>query len=51
MTLTGEEYARLTFDELHERICTALRGNRSPIVAEAFLPDGTKKIFRGKKIE
>jgi hypothetical protein len=39
----------MTFDELHERICDALRGNRSPIIAEAFLAEGTKKIIRGKK--
>jgi hypothetical protein len=49
LLLTGEEYARLTFDDLHERICDALRGNRSPVVAEVLLPDGTQKIIRGKK--
>ena len=49
LVLTGKEYERMTFDELHERICDALRGNRSPIIAEAFLADGTKKIIRGKK--
>jgi hypothetical protein len=47
--LTGEEYARITFEELHQRICDALRGNRSPVVAEVFLPDGTRKIIRGRK--
>lgn len=49
LVLTGEEYARITFEELHNRICDVLRGNRSPIVAEVFLPDGTKKVIRGKK--
>lgn len=49
LVLTGEEYARITFDELHRRICDALRGNRSPVVAEVFLPDGTRKIIRGRK--
>ena len=49
LVLTGKEYERMTFDELHERICDALRGNRSPIIAEAFLADGKKKIVRGKK--
>ena len=49
LLLTGEEYARMTFDELHQRICDALRGNRSPVVAEVFLPDGTHRIVRGKK--
>jgi len=47
LLLTGEEYARMTFDELHQRICDALRGNRSPIVAEVHLPDGTHRIIRG----
>jgi hypothetical protein len=49
LVLTGEEYARITFEELHRRICDVLRGNRSPIVAEAFLTDGTRKIIRGRK--
>ena len=49
LLLTGEEYARMTFDELHQRICDALRGNRSPVAAEVFLPDGTHRIIRGKK--
>ncbi len=47
--LTGEEYSRTTFEELHQRTCDALRGNRSPIVAEIFLPDGRHKIIRGGK--
>lgn len=49
LMLTGEEYARITFDELHQRLCDALRGNRSPIVAEVLLPDGTHKIIRNRK--
>jgi hypothetical protein len=49
LVLTGEEYARIGFADLHERICDALRGNRPPVVAEAFLPDGTHRILRQKK--
>jgi hypothetical protein len=49
LMLTGEEYSRITFEELHQRICDALRGNRSPVVAEVFLPDGKHKIIRGRK--
>ena len=49
LVLTGEEYTRIAFEELHQRICDALRGNRSPVVAEVFLPDGTRKIIRGRK--
>jgi len=36
-------------EELHRRICDALRGNRSPVVAEVLLPDGTHKIIRERK--
>jgi hypothetical protein len=39
----------MTFEKLHERICGALRGNRSPIVMEVLLPDGSHQIVRGKK--
>lgn len=49
LVLTGEEYARIAFQDLHERICGALRGNRSPVAMEVFLPDGTHKIIRQKK--
>jgi hypothetical protein len=49
LVLTGQEYARMSFDELHERICDALRGNRSPVAMEVLLPDGTHRIIRGKK--
>ena len=49
LLLTGEEYARMTFDELHQRICDALRANRSPVVAEVFLSDGTHRIIRAQK--
>ena len=47
--LTGAEYDRITFEELHQQICDALRGNRSPVVAEVLLPDGTHKIIRARK--
>ncbi len=46
LTLTGEEYSRITFAELHERICDVLRGNRAPVIAEIFNPDGSTKIIR-----
>ena len=49
LVLTGAEYARIRFADLHERICGALRGNRAPIVAEVLLPDGTSKIVRGTR--
>jgi hypothetical protein len=48
LMLTGEEYARITFEDLHERLCTALRGNCAPVVAEVFRPDGTKLLIRDR---
>ena len=48
LVLTGAEYARATFDDLHRKICDALRGNRAPVVAEVLLADGTHKIIRGR---
>ena len=35
LVLTGEEYARVTFEDLCERICYALRGNRAPVVMQS----------------
>ena len=49
LLLSGEEYLRITFAELHQKICDALRGNRSPIVAEVLLPDGSHQIIRDRK--
>ncbi|MCW5548678.1 MAG: hypothetical protein KIT44_06910 [Opitutaceae bacterium] len=49
LILTGREYAQITFEELHVRICDALRGNRAPVVAEVFLPDGTHRVVRSRK--
>ena len=34
LVLTGEEYTRISFQDLHRRLCDALRGNRAPMVAE-----------------
>jgi hypothetical protein len=49
LVLTGEEYARIPFEQLHERICDALRGNRAPVAAEILLPDGSHKIIRNRR--
>ncbi len=49
LVLTGQEYAGITFEELPERICEALRGNRAPILAEMLLPGGTHQIIRSRK--
>jgi len=43
--LTGEEYAGMTFETLHARICDALRGNRPRVVATSRAPGGRTRIF------
>ncbi len=48
LVLTGEEYDKITFADLHERICSALRGNRAPVVAQIILPDGSTEIIRNR---
>lgn len=45
LVLTGKEYAQMSFEELHGRICAALRGNRSPVIAEVFSPDGAHRVI------
>jgi hypothetical protein len=49
LILTGEEYARITFDDLYDRLCAALRGNRAPIIAEILKPDGSRAIIRSRR--
>ena len=46
LILTGGEYDKITFADLYERICSALRGNRAPVIAEIILPDGSNEIIR-----
>ena len=45
LVLTGDEYAAMPFQDLHDRLCDALRGDRVPIVAESHLPDGKTLII------
>lgn len=40
LTLDGKQYASMTFDELHNRICDALRGDRPRLALETIGPDG-----------
>ena len=51
LVLTGEEYARTSFDVLHTRLCDALRGNRAPVVAEILNLDGGHEIIRSRRTE
>lgn len=40
LTLEGKPYVSMTFDELHNRICGALRGDRPRLVFETLGPAG-----------
>jgi hypothetical protein len=44
LVLTGDEYAACTFAELHERICTALRGGRPRLMMQFLRPDGSVQL-------
>ena len=44
LLLNGKEYASMTFDELHNRICDALRGNRPRLAIETIGPDGRHSL-------
>jgi hypothetical protein len=44
LVLTGDEYKTMLFEELHDRLCSALRGDQPRIVAEFLRPDGTTTI-------
>jgi hypothetical protein len=44
LTLSGKEYASLSFDQLHQRICDALRGGRPRVVLEFLNPDGSVTV-------
>lgn len=45
LVLTGEEYASLSFQALHDRICEALRGGRPRLVAQMLTPDGRIELM------
>lgn len=45
LVLTGEEYATVTFSDLHARICDALRGTSPRLLAETWGPDGTIRVM------
>ena len=44
LTLDGKQYANMTFDELHHRICDALRGDRPRLAIETIGPDGRPSL-------
>jgi hypothetical protein len=44
-TLSGKEYASLSFDQLHQKICEALRGDQPRVVFESINPDGAATVY------
>jgi hypothetical protein len=48
LVLTGADYAAMPFQALHDRLCTALRGNQPRLVLEVLGPDSsTTLVFEG----
>jgi hypothetical protein len=45
LMLTGKEYATITFDDLHTRLCTALRGDKPRVIAQYLKPGGGVRVF------
>lgn len=45
LVLSGPEYAAIPFQELHDRICDALRGARPRVIAEAFGAGGDSRLI------
>jgi hypothetical protein len=43
--VSGRDYASISFVELHERICDALRGKGPQVVAHSFTPDGGAQLI------
>ena len=51
LVLSGREYTSLSFEDLHRRICDALRGDRPRLVAESGGPDGRVRLhFEGGSV-
>ncbi len=45
LVLSGDEYARSGFTELHERLCDALRAGRPRGILQVLSPDGTVRVL------
>lgn len=45
LILSGRDYASISFVELHERVCGALRGNGPAVVAQSFTGDGGVQLI------
>ena len=44
LVLSGAEYAAMPFQVLHDRLCTALRGDRPGVVLHVLAGDGTSTL-------
>ena len=40
LVLTGKEYVTITFEDLHTRLCDALRGDKPRVIAQYLEPGG-----------
>jgi hypothetical protein len=45
LVLTGKAYAAITFEDLHTRLCSALRGSKPRVIAQHLQPGGGVKTF------
>lgn len=45
LVLSGQDYASVSFTDLHERICDALRGKGPRVVAQSLTPDGGVQLI------
>jgi len=45
LVLSGREYATISFGQLHDMICDALRGDRPKLLAESRGPDGRGQLL------
>ena len=45
LVLSGRDYASISFVDLHERICDALRGKGPRVVAQSFTADGAVQLI------
>lgn len=45
LVLSGKEYAAISFQELHRRICDALRGNRPRWIGALMNEDGSTRLM------
>jgi hypothetical protein len=45
LVLSGREYATVTFEQLHQLVCRALRGHRPRLVAEVWGARGRGRLL------